>query len=254
MKKSILFFNLVLSVVVIAFLVYSIVCYGSFWKISFSSYLSPSVDHNVVLLITQCIAYYLILCFLVWAVLSVVFYTRFSRLDGNNYENYAALSGIQKVIEYAAVFTPIPLAFFAMYTRCLRRSQRLRVIACPDCGKPMRVLSEEEEDAFLNQNQQFEETLLSLDYDVWLCPDCGKTQIFCYKGRHSRMFRKCPKCGLHAMKFVDDEITIPPTSTTDGVGQRTYKCHFCGNVVVEKYPIPANIMVSPSCHSINIKK
>lgn len=253
MKKSVLVFNLVLSVAVIAFLIYTIVYYGSFWKISTPSYLSPSVDHNVVLIITQCIAYYLILCFLVWAVLSVVFYVRSSRLDGKNYENYAALSGIQKVIEYVAVFTPFPMAFFAMYTRFVHRSQRLRVIACPDCGKPMRVLSEEEEDAFLNRNQQFEEALLSLDYDVWLCPECGKTQIFYYKGRRSRMFRKCPECGLHAMKFVDDEITVPPTSTTDGVGQRTYKCHSCGNVVVEKYPIPANTTISTSGHSINKK-
>lgn len=254
MKKAVLFFNLIAAVAVMAVLVCSLVYSGLFWTYSGHTYLDPSVEHSVIALIANYLCYYLILCFLVWAIFSVVFYYKVSHLNGNNYENFAALVGLQKVIEYVAVFTPLPMAFFARYTRSVHRGQRTRMIACPACGKSMCILSEAEEDAFLNENQQFEETLHSLDYDVWLCPDCGKVQIFCYKGRRSRMFHKCPKCDLTAMKFIKDEVLVPATSTTEGVCQRTYKCQSCGNVTTEKYSIPANTNISPSCYTININK
>ncbi|MCQ2331936.1 MAG: hypothetical protein MJZ95_01865 [Paludibacteraceae bacterium] len=254
MKKTVLVFNLVAAIAVMATLVCSLVYSSSFWADSVPAYLNLSVEHSIITLIVNYLCYYLILCFLVWAIFSVIFYNKVSHLNGNNSENFSALVGLQKVIEYVAVFTPLPMAFFAKYTRSVHRGQRNRIITCPDCGKPMRVLSEEEEDAFLNENQQFEETLNSLDYDVWLCPDCGKIQVFCYKGRHSRMFRKCPKCNLAAMKFVKDEVLIPATSTTEGTCQRTYECQSCGNIITEKYSIPANTNISPCCNTINIKK
>jgi hypothetical protein len=50
-----------------------------------------------------------------------------------------------------------------------KRLRRLRYMPrkSPKTGKPMKLLSEEEEDVYLDEGMQAEENVFSVDYDVW---------------------------------------------------------------------------------------
>ena len=45
---------------------------------------------------------------------------------------------------------------------------------------------------YLNAGQDIEEQLGSVDYDVWLCPKCGETDIEPYLN-HSSAYKQCPR-------------------------------------------------------------
>ena len=49
----------------------------------------------------------------------------------------------------------------------------------------MKLLSEEEEDAYLDEGQQAEENVFSVDYDVWIDEETGYTH---------RKIQRPPKC------------------------------------------------------------
>ena len=48
---------------------------------------------------------------------------------------------------------------------------------CQRCGTKMNKLDEATDNLYLNAGQDIEEQLGSVDYDVWLCPKCGETDI-----------------------------------------------------------------------------
>ena len=63
----------------------------------------------------------------------------------------------------------------------------------PKTGKPMKLMSEEEEDVYLDEGMQAEEDVFSIDYDVWLDEETGFTKIEKYSGHlHAE---ECPECG-----------------------------------------------------------
>ena len=47
----------------------------------------------------------------------------------------------------------------------------------PENGKEMKLLSEAEEDAYLDEGMQAEENVFSVDYDVWIDESTGYTKI-----------------------------------------------------------------------------
>lgn len=128
----------------------------------------------------------------------------------------------------------LPLAFIAW--RLYRHSRDKREI-CDTCGAKMNKLSEEEDNAFLSASQDFEEKLGTVDYDVWLCPECGTVERFPYVERQLK-YRKCPDCGTIAMNLVMDKVVDPPTTRKEGHGERVYQCQFCRHTHREGYTIP----------------
>ena len=128
----------------------------------------------------------------------------------------------------------LPLAFIAW--RLYRRSRDIPEI-CDSCGAKMKKLSEDEDNAFLSASQDFEEKLGTVDYDVWLCPECGTVERFPYVERQLK-YSKCPSCGTIAMNLVMDKVVDPPTTRKDGHGERIYQCQFCRHIRREGYTIP----------------
>src|SRR6185436_17897486 len=51
----------------------------------------------------------------------------------------------------------------------VRRWRRHRSRRCPECGTRMERLDESADDALLQEGQQAEERIGSVDYDVWKC-------------------------------------------------------------------------------------
>jgi hypothetical protein len=93
-------------------------------------------------------------------------------------------------------------------------------------GKPMKLLSEEEEDAYLDEGMQAEENLFSMDYDVWKDEETGEVKIEKYSGHLHAV--QCPECNYQTFKVVKEEILRAPTTTEEGELMKHFQCSYCG--------------------------
>jgi DNA-directed RNA polymerase subunit RPC12/RpoP len=110
--------------------------------------------------------------------------------------------------------------------------KRLKVLrykprVSPKTGKPMKLLSEEEEDTYLDEGMQAEENLFSTDYDVWKDEETGYIKIEKYAGHLHAL--QCPECNYQTFKVVREEIIKQPTATEEGEILKHYLCGYCGH-------------------------
>ncbi len=109
-----------------------------------------------------------------------------------------------------------------------KRLKRLRYSprVSPKTGKPMKLLSEDEEDVYLDEGMQAEENVFSVDYDVWIDEETGYTKIEKYAGHLIAL--QCPECNYQTLKVVKEEILESPTESEEGELMKFYKCDYCG--------------------------
>lgn len=108
---------------------------------------------------------------------------------------------------------------------------------CDVCGTQMHKLSEEEDNEYLSKDQDKEEQLKSVDYDVWLCPKCATTEIFPFVSNFTK-YKVCPSCHSRTLGLLYDRVERKPTHMTDGIGVKVYQCKNCGFRTEERYTIP----------------
>lgn len=113
---------------------------------------------------------------------------------------------------------------------------------CPNCGTRMEKVDEVHDNDYLTPSQDTEERVGSVDYDVWLCPVCGETDIEPYVTANSG-FRRCEACGGLTSRFVRDRILCAPTRVSAGKGVKDYSCAHCGHLESVAYTIP--MIVTP---------
>lgn len=128
---------------------------------------------------------------------------------------------------------------FIPYFLAKRRYKKLRndPMSCPACRGKMNKLNEEEDNNLLSPSQDFEEKLNSVDYDVWVCEDCGTVERFAFPNRHSP-YEECPHCHTKAMTMIKDHTLVLPTTRSTGTGERIYECKYCRNQTRKRYTIP----------------
>jgi DNA-directed RNA polymerase subunit RPC12/RpoP len=97
----------------------------------------------------------------------------------------------------------------------------------PKTGKPMKLLSEEEEDAYLDEGMQAEENVFSVDYDVWKDEESGFIKIEKYSGHLHAI--QCPECNYQTFKVTREEIVKAPSPTEEGELVKHYTCSYCGH-------------------------
>ncbi len=92
---------------------------------------------------------------------------------------------------------------------------RERAPLCPTCRQPMRLLTEQQDDAYLNPLQLLEERLMSVDYRVWRCDRCQtleiRPRVLWWSG-----YEKCPKCGGRTVQ-TRSHVVREPTYTRSGL-------------------------------------
>ena len=96
----------------------------------------------------------------------------------------------------------------------------------PKTGKEMKLLSEDEEDSYLDEGMQAEENVFSIDYDVWKDLETGYVKIEKYAGHLHAL--QCPECNYQTFKVVREEILKAPSATEDGELLKHYLCGYCG--------------------------
>ena len=129
--------------------------------------------------------------------------------------------------EYILLVIPMPFMAIPanMYAKYQMRKIRRQPILCDVCGDMMHILSEKNEDEYLNMSQQFEEQLSAVDYDVFLCNKCENTLVLTLDKPSA--YSKCPKCGTKAFIKTSKRTLVAPTYISTGMQQTTYKCKFC---------------------------
>lgn len=173
-------------------------------------------------------------------VLAMFFIDFFSARKRDNYRRAMTWRPHLPIYWWGALFScglALPLALIA---RHLYRTSRFKPEICDSCGAKMKRLPEDEDNAYLSASQDFEEQLGTVDYDVWLCPECGTVERFPYVEEQLK-YHKCPECNTIAMNLVMDKVVDEPTTTREGHGERIYQCQFCRHKRREGYRIPKKV-------------
>lgn len=116
--------------------------------------------------------------------------------------------------------------YYPFYIEKRLRRLRYKPRKSPKTGKPMKLLSEEEEDVYLDEGMQAEENVFSVDYDVWIDEETGYTKIEKYAGHLVAL--QCPECSYQTLKVIKEEILESPTESEEGELMKFYKCDYCG--------------------------
>lgn len=132
---------------------------------------------------------------------------------------------------FAAWFGGVGLLAFTGF-----KVRRYRPRRCPNGHGSMRRLSESEDDARLAKEESFEETLGSVDYDVWVCAQCDAKRVLPYRKLWSK-YETCPNCQRRTCAKLET-ITMKATYEREGERILRRKCKLCGYNVRERQVIP----------------
>lgn len=145
--------------------------------------------------------------------------------------NKEALFDKYRDIRYARAFVfvilfPLPYIIFWFVLGRLLDKLRNQPRFSKLNGKPMRKLSEEEEDEFLKKGQIVEEKLGAIDYDVWVTEDLDDVMVLPYTRRFSR-YDRCPKCQFRTYHHIHTNTLRHATRSHSGEKEQIHECENC---------------------------
>lgn len=117
-----------------------------------------------------------------------------------------------------------------------RRRRRRRPRPCPEGHGMMRLLDEQADDALLDSGEKTEESLKSVDYDVWRCDTCGHIEKVPYKAWFSS-YSACAQCKRRTVSKTETVITAA-TTLSAGRQRVTTHCRNCGAKTEREESIP----------------
>lgn len=139
-------------------------------------------------------------------------------------ESYGSDSpGIVAVVIGVLGVGGIPLGIGSMFG--FWKWRRLHRRRCPACQTLMTRLGESDDDALLEEGQQAEERVKSVDYDVWKCGACGHHFALRYPKWFSS-HSKCTQCHNRTKSSTEQVITAATTSSS-GSARVVETCAFC---------------------------
>lgn len=121
---------------------------------------------------------------------------------------------------------------YGLWHLATRRRRR----ACPRCHVEMIKLDEFHDDAHLEGSQRAEETVGSVDYDIWTCPSCAHVDKVRY-GRFFTQYSRCPSCKAVTTLTTTSRVRSP-TTVSEGVEEVTESCGHCNRHVQFRRSIP----------------
>ncbi len=160
------------------------------------------------------------------------------------YDAYKVLNSSVTTYQILAFIFPLTMIAFLLYYKRKAAGYRKQPRTCPQCGKPLVLMSEKQEDAYLNAGQQSEEMVGSVDYDAWVCMDCGNRSFLSYTKAFTR-YQPCPNCHFKTYAQTSDRIVSAPTPISAGQGVHVFTCANCGHEALKYYTIPM-IIILPS--------
>ena len=127
------------------------------------------------------------------------------------------------------------------------RWRRNRPRKCPNGHGPMRRLAETDDDFALEKGERVEETLKSVDYDVWVCPTCDAKIKVPYRTWTSR-YTQCPECRRRTLQTNKTTLRAA-TQHREGLQRVERKCRNCEFHKVSEETTPRLPPPGSSSHS-----
>ena len=125
--------------------------------------------------------------------------------------------------------------YYPFYVEKRLRQLRYKPRISPKSGKAMKLLSEEEEDVYLDEGMQAEEDVFSIDYDVWVDEETGYTKIEKYSGHLHAL--KCPECNYQTLRVIKEEIVTQPTFDEEGELIKYFNCSYCDYTAQDTFKV-----------------
>ena len=125
--------------------------------------------------------------------------------------------------------------YYPFYVEKRLRQLRYKPRISPKSGKAMKLLSEEEEDVYLDEGMQAEEDVFSIDYDVWVDEETGYTKIEKYSGHLHAL--KCPECDYQTLRVKKEEIITKPTYDEEGELIKYFECSYCDYTAQDTFKV-----------------
>lgn len=157
--------------------------------------------------------------------------------EGTLYQAYQYINQRLRIVYRYILFFPLPFLVLLPLVFAYRKKLRNEPRPCRSCGRIMQKLNESEDDSHLSEGNKFEEQIMSVDYDVWVCGTCGSKQVLKYSGKKTH-FEECPKCEVAAY-YVSSLVTlVSATTSREGMKEETKTCRYCGLVNARRYSVP----------------
>ena len=170
---------------------------------------------------------YLNLCVIFFVATVIFINMKAAKVDPNNKLekiNVVKKSSVVWLCEGILFLPALLLLLIWVYKWKIARIRKHKIVC--HCGSEMGLLSESQEDSFLDAIKQLEEKIGSRDYDVWLCKKCRNTIIYPYDKIFSG-YDKCPSCGAKTYKKKYDSVIREPSVNHDGLVKTVFECKNC---------------------------
>jgi uncharacterized protein len=159
-------------------------------------------------------------------------------------ERYNRLNAIKVLVMICALLFPLLIIFVVIYLSRLKTIRNTSPI-CPQCQLAMSKQSKTTDNTYLTAAQSKEEEIKSVDYDVWLCPQCGYHTVSAYDKPYTK-YIVCPDCKARTYSLKKDCIIRNATTFSSGQGEKTYQCLNCQKIAIVLYTIPMMVISSGS--------
>lgn len=179
-----------------------------------------------------------LIVFVSWHLLGVALYLiviLVVRYQQDPYKKYNIIKNFG--LWFWAILFPLTHIFLVLLSKKLMSRYRNLVRFSGRTNRIMHKLVEAEEDEFLSMGQQAEEIVKSVDYDVWVTDEKDDYCILSYRPLLTK-YTPCPKCKYRTYHKEYDKITISPSYTSAGQGEKKYACTNCNHVDHTKFTIP----------------
>jgi uncharacterized protein len=160
---------------------------------------------------------------------------RSANLD--RYNSYLTWKKAEPHIIISILF-PLPMLAFFRWVRAKLKQLRFDPYHCQSCNDIMQLVEEKADDAYLQRYQVVEETIGSVDYDVWQCSGCNALLVYGYDNDSSKA-TPCPECTHKTLQATRQEIIQSATSSSSGWGYQYYACGYCAFQKKETFSIAA---------------
>lgn len=157
--------------------------------------------------------------------------------DLDRYNSYLTWKKAEPHLLLSILF-PLPLLPFFRWVRQRLHQLRFDPYYCQSCNDIMQRIEEKADDTYLQRYQVVEETIGSVDYDVWQCSGCNTILIYGYDNDSSKA-DPCPECTHKTLQATRREILQAATTASSGWGYQYYACGYCTFQKKETFSIPA---------------
>lgn len=169
---------------------------------------------------------YLAFSFIISLLLTVRLNRTIKEYQNEPYECYKELNNSMALLIITAIFFPIWCALNLVRCKKVMKQMREKPRECCECNTLMHRLSEEEDNQYLTPQEDAEEQIGSVDYDVWLCEKCHNVEVFRFDQNNSK-YQECPHCHAKTYSLSYDRIITPATTLSAGRGEKMYSCYYC---------------------------